>query len=782
MQLFSKCRMPAVRFHSMYKTVIVSCLVLMGFVSAALAQTDLAQGKPATSSGVEGVYVAANAVDGNSTTRWSSTFADNQWLQVDLGASFLVTKVILMWEAASGKNYRVEVSADGTIWDTLVRKTNMPNGARSDTVTGSKTGRYVRMFGETRTTGYGFSLFDFKVYGSVSLATAVTGSGSIVLNPAGGSYAVGTNVTCTATPQTGWQFSNWSGDLSGAVNPQTVAMTGNKSIIAVFTSIGGSVITASAGTGGSITPSGSVTVPNGGSQTFAITPATGYQIASVLVDGGSVGAVASYVFTNVSANHTIAAAFTPITHVITASAGTGGSITPSGAVTVAHGGSLTFAITPATGYQIASVLVDGASVGAVASYVFSSVTANHTIAASFSAITYAITASAGTGGSITPSGAVSVAFGGSQTFTITAAPGYQIASVLVDGASVGTVSTYTFTNVTANHTIAASFSVMQYTITASAQTGGSISPSGAVPVAYGGSRTFTIAANTGYQISNVLVDGASVGAVTSYTFSNVTANHTIALQVTALTFNLSVINSGNGSTIPSGSLGVQAGVATTISATPDAGYVFTVWSVIAGSATIANPSSPTTQVTLSSNNATVSAAFAPGTPAAPTCRQLSISGTLTDASGNALGSGTPVVVDATVRLFATATSGTEVYSETFWSAQGKGVTVDKGLFVVRLGTGTTGYNLQSVLSANADLYVEITIEGATPDVLLPRTPLTAAAYSLVTPPAAAVAPVTLHGSSDPNSTSVEGAIGAYYVDDASHLTWVRVTTGWKLID
>ncbi len=95
---------------------------------------------------------------------------------------------------------------------------------------------------------------------------------------------------------------------------------------------------------------------------------------------------------------------------ITASAGTGGSIAPSGAVSVSSGTSKTFAITPNTGYRVAGVLVDGTSVGAVTTYTFSNVTANHTIAASFAANTtaFTITASAGTGGSISPSGAVSV--------------------------------------------------------------------------------------------------------------------------------------------------------------------------------------------------------------------------------------------------------------------------------------------------------------------------------------------------------------------------------------
>ncbi|MCW1309794.1 MAG: PQQ-binding-like beta-propeller repeat protein, partial [Candidatus Nanoarchaeia archaeon] len=67
----------------------------------------------------------------------------------------------------------------------------------------------------------------------------------------------------------------------------------------------------------------------------------------------------------------------------------------------------------------------------------------------------------------------------------------------------------------------------QFTITASTGPGGTISPSGTITVNYGDSKTFTITPNTGYKISNVKVDGISVGAVSSYTFSNITSNHTI---------------------------------------------------------------------------------------------------------------------------------------------------------------------------------------------------------------------------------------------------------------
>jgi hypothetical protein len=128
-------------------------------------------------------------------------------------------------------------------------------------------------------------------------------------------------------------------------------------------------------------------VKSGASQTFAITPVTGY-VATVLVDGTSVGAVASYTFSNVVAKHTISATFaaqTPATYNISATAGSNGSVSPSGSVAVKSGASQTFAVAPSTGCQISSVLVDGASVGALTSYTFSNVVTSHTISATFTA-------------------------------------------------------------------------------------------------------------------------------------------------------------------------------------------------------------------------------------------------------------------------------------------------------------------------------------------------------------------------------------------------------------
>lgn len=148
-----------------------------------------------------------------------------------------------------------------------------------------------------------------------------------------------------------------------------------------------------------------------------------------------------------------------------------------------------------------------------------------------------ITASAGTGGTIDPTGEVTVVSGEDQTFTFTAGAGYEIDKVLVDGVEV-TISgnTYTMTNVTEDGTIAVSFkeTIVSHTITATAGTGGTISPSGAVVVNAGGDQLFTFTAGTGYEIDKVLVDGAEVVVVgNTYTIENVSANGTIAVSFKA---------------------------------------------------------------------------------------------------------------------------------------------------------------------------------------------------------------------------------------------------------
>jgi len=376
-----------------------------------------------------------------------------------------------------------------------------------------------------------YSLPTFTIIANATSGGSITPS--IVIIEYGGS------VTFRITPNPCYQITGLSLDGRSVINElidnhdgsyayRLTNVTSNHTINVTF-GLKTYTITATAGPGGRISPSGNVLVNCGSSRTFTITPDNCYKIRDVLVDGRSIGPVSSYTFTNVTENHTISVTFERITYTITATAGSGGTISPSGNVSVNCGESITFTITPNSGFRIKDVIVDGGSVGAVSSYTFTNVNANHTISVTFEATGFVITATAGAGGTISPSGSISVVAGSNQTFTITPESCYKIKDVLVDGVSVGAVSSYTFINVNANHTISVTFERITYTINATAGSGGTISPSGNVTVNCGESVTFTIVPNPQYRIKDLLVDGRSVGAVSSYTFTNVTSNHTISV-------------------------------------------------------------------------------------------------------------------------------------------------------------------------------------------------------------------------------------------------------------
>ncbi len=119
--------------------------------------------KPVQISSTEGGALnGAAAVDGDAGTRWSSQFSDPQWIQVDLGSSQAISRVLLNWEAAYGKAYEIQVSDNASNW-TSIYSTSTSDGGIDD-ITLSGNGRYVRIYGIERATGYGYSLWELEVY------------------------------------------------------------------------------------------------------------------------------------------------------------------------------------------------------------------------------------------------------------------------------------------------------------------------------------------------------------------------------------------------------------------------------------------------------------------------------------------------------------------------------------------------------------------------------------------------------------------------------------------
>lgn len=126
---------------------------------------NLARNRPVYASSQESAALsAANAVDGNPGTRWSSAYADQQWLYVDLGATRTVTGVTLRWEAAYAAMYQLQTSTDGTTW-TTVHHDYAGNGGTDVIALGTRTARYVKMYAWQRGTPYGYSLWEMEVRG-----------------------------------------------------------------------------------------------------------------------------------------------------------------------------------------------------------------------------------------------------------------------------------------------------------------------------------------------------------------------------------------------------------------------------------------------------------------------------------------------------------------------------------------------------------------------------------------------------------------------------------------
>ncbi len=105
--------------------------------------------------------------DGNPQTRWSSSYQDDSWIQVDLGQAQRIAQVRLTWEAAYGRAFQIKVSEDGTNWETVFTETEGDGGEDRIRFT-PVTARYVRLQGQERATQWGYSLYEFEVFGPTS--------------------------------------------------------------------------------------------------------------------------------------------------------------------------------------------------------------------------------------------------------------------------------------------------------------------------------------------------------------------------------------------------------------------------------------------------------------------------------------------------------------------------------------------------------------------------------------------------------------------------------------
>lgn len=307
-------------------------------------------------------------------------------------------------------------------------------------------------------------------------------------------------------------------------------------------------ITASAGSNGSISPSGNTTVNEGANQSYTITPATCYEVNDVLVDGLSVGAVTSYTFTNVMDDHTISASFSQIVYDITTNAGTGGSISGIGSTAVC-GSSVNFTVNTEECYEITSVTVNGTPITLVGNgYTIDNVSSDLNIVATFNLISYSVSTSVGTGGTITGAG-TNVDCGDDITFTVNTDECYEIASVTVNGTPVSlTGNSYTIYNVSEDISIVATFNQLTFNVTSNVGAGGSISGA-ETSIGCGEDLNFTVTPEECYEVVSVTINGNPL-TITSgnYTVNNVVADIFIEVTFGISTFTITA-SAGTGGTI-----------------------------------------------------------------------------------------------------------------------------------------------------------------------------------------------------------------------------------------
>jgi len=198
----------------------------------------------------------ANAVDGNGGTRWASAASDPQWIYVDLQARYTISQVVLNWEAASGKAYQLQVSDDAQTWANIYSTTTGPGGVEKITPTSTLAGRYLRLYGTARNTGYGYSLWELEVYGTAAAGGTAPALASLAVAPGTASVAVGGTQQFTA------QGKDQNGSAFTTTPTWTVSGGGSISSTGLFTASAAGSYTVTA-TSGSVKGTATITVTGG---------------------------------------------------------------------------------------------------------------------------------------------------------------------------------------------------------------------------------------------------------------------------------------------------------------------------------------------------------------------------------------------------------------------------------------------------------------------------------------------------------------------------------------
>ena len=252
--------------------------------------------------------------------------------------------------------------------------------------------------------------------------------------------------------------------------------------------------------------------------------------------------------------------------IIVASATVGGTIVPSGEIPVEIGGSHKFYFEANDEYHLKNLLINDVSLPNLpeSEYTFYNVQDDQSISAIFAINQYLIRVTSESNGAIiynstdiTPEKSFSAPSGSAHSFHFYPSANYHVGNVLVDGQAIGPVELFEIDSLKKTTTIHVIFEINRYTIQGSTNGHGTITPEQAI-VDHGQNQTFVMEPlMSNYQVSDVIVDGKSVGALSYYTFEFVSENHTIDVIFEKIIHTIKVIEGRAGTVTPSGNVSVE---------------------------------------------------------------------------------------------------------------------------------------------------------------------------------------------------------------------------------
>jgi len=403
-----------------------------------------------------------------------------------------------------------------------------------------------------------------------TLSTAVVGSGSVALNPTGGTYDHGTSVQLTATPSFGYSFTGWSGDTTGAANPFTVILHQNKSYTATFALNAYTVSTAAIGSGTVTRSPSQATYDHGTSVQLTASPSFGYTFTGW---SGDTTGTANPFSVILHQNKSYTATFTLDTYTVTTSVVGSGTVTKNpDQASYTHGSSVQLTATPSFGYSFIGWSGDTTGTASPFTVILHQ---NKSYTAAFTISTYTIATSVVGSGTVTknPNQAT---YDHGTSVQVTANPSVGYSFTGWSGDTTGTTNPFTVI-LHEDRTFTATFTINSYTMSVSTVGNGSVTKNpdlGSYP--HGTSVELTAVPGTGYSFTGW--GGDTTGTMNP--FSRImNGNRSYTATFTINSYTLAVSTVGSGSVTRNPDLGSYAhGTSVELTAVPDAFFSFTGWS------------------------------------------------------------------------------------------------------------------------------------------------------------------------------------------------------------